>query len=47
MESKDELKEIAIENCTYYHFDDIMGVIDIFLIMTYQMKNQIKHTIIF
>ena len=24
MESKDELKEIDIKNCTCYHFDDIM-----------------------
>ena len=29
MESKDELKEIDIENRTYYYFDDIMAVRDI------------------
>ena len=29
MESKDELKEIDIKNCTYYYFDDIMKVTDI------------------
>ena len=29
MESKDELKEIDIKNCTCYYFDDIMRVIDI------------------
>ena len=26
MESKDELKEIDIKNCTCYYFDDIMTV---------------------
>ena len=29
MKSKDELKEIAIKNCTCYYFDDIMRVLDI------------------
>ena len=28
MESKDELKEIDIKNCTCYYFDDVMRVID-------------------
>ena len=28
MESKDELKETNIKNCTYYYFDDIIGVMD-------------------
>ena len=29
MESKDELKEIGIKNCTYYYFDDIIRNLDI------------------
>ena len=29
MESKDELTEIDIKNCTCYYFDDIMRVRDI------------------
>ena len=29
MESKDELKEIDIKNCTCYYFDDIMRVRDV------------------
>ena len=29
MESKVELKEIDIKNCTYYYFDDIIKVTDI------------------
>ena len=29
MESKDELKEIDIKNCTCYYFDEIMRIIDI------------------
>ena len=29
MESKDELKEIDIKNCTCYYFDDIMRAWDI------------------
>ena len=29
MESKDQLKEIDIKNCTCYCFDEIMKVIDI------------------
>ena len=29
MESKDELKEIDIENCTCFYFDDVMRAIDI------------------
>ena len=29
MESKDELKEIDIKNCTCYYFDDIMRALDI------------------
>ena len=28
MESKDELKEIDIKNCTYYYSDDILKVWD-------------------
>ena len=28
MESKDELKEIDIKNCTCYYFDDIMRALD-------------------
>ena len=31
MESKDELKEIDIRNCTCYYFDDIIRDIDIYL----------------
>ena len=29
MESKDELKQIYINYCTCYYFDDIMRVIDV------------------
>ena len=29
MESKDELKETDIKNCTCYYFDEIMRIIDI------------------
>ena len=29
MESKDELKEIYIENCTCSYFDDVMRAIDV------------------
>ena len=29
MESKDELKEMDIEKCTCYYFDDIMRVVDL------------------
>ena len=29
MESKNELKEIDIKNCTCYYFDDIIKAIDI------------------
>ena len=29
MESKDELKEIQIKNCTCYHFDETRTVSDI------------------
>ena len=29
MESKNELKEIDIKNCTRYYFDDIIKAIDI------------------
>ena len=29
MESKDELKELGIKNCTCYYFDDIIRNLDI------------------
>ena len=39
MESKNELKEINIKNCTCYCFDDIMRVTDIGFDNIFLQKN--------
>ena len=47
MENKNELKEIAIKNCTCYYFDDMNGFLDeiLILMILLQAKNYIKKCI--
>ena len=42
MEGKDALNEIDIKNRACYHFDDIIKVVDINLVMFSKTKNYIK-----
>ena len=42
MEGKDALNEIDIKNRACYHFDDIIKVVDINLVMFCKTKNYIK-----
>ena len=42
MESKDELKELGIKNCTCYYFDDIIRNLDIDFDNILLDKNHIK-----
>ena len=44
METKDELKEIDIENCTCFYFDDVMRAIDIDFSDISLMKDDVKYT---
>ena len=42
MEGKDALNEIDIKNRACYHFDDIIKVVDINLVIFSKTKNYIK-----
>ena len=42
MEGKDALNEIDIKNRARYHFDDIIKVVDINLVIFSKTKNYIK-----
>ena len=42
MEGKDALNEIDIKNRACYHFDDIITVVDINLVIFSKTKNHIK-----
>ena len=42
MEGKDALNEIDIKNRACYHFDDIIKVVDINLVVFSKTKNYIK-----
>ena len=42
MEGKDALNKIDIKNRACYHFDDIIKVVDINLVIFYKTKNYIK-----
>ena len=44
METKDELKEIDIENCTCFYFDDVMRAIGIDFSDISLMKDDVKYT---
>ena len=42
MGSKDELKESDFKNSTCYYFDDIKGVWDILLVISYLVKKNMN-----
>ena len=42
MEGKDALNKIDVKNRACYHFDDIIKVVDINLVIFYKTKNYIK-----
>ena len=42
MGSKDELKEIDFKNSMCYYFDDIKGVRDILLVISYLVKKKMN-----